>query len=92
MSTVHFVGDEPREVSILPSGILRLVEPDQSFSVPDEFDESYACQPHFFEVDGFPWPPEPDKPPKPEEDTPGKPPEESPEEDSPRLTDSTERE
>jgi hypothetical protein len=81
MSKVSFVGDEAREVSILPSGILRLVGPDQSFTVPDEFDESYACQPHFFEVEGYPWPPEadtglPESPPG-RPDGPGKPPEAS---------------
>lgn len=57
MSQVTYVGDEPREVAILPDGYLRRIEPDQTFTVPDEFDESYACQPHFFEVKGFPWPP-----------------------------------
>lgn len=57
MSTVTYIGDEPREVSILPMGVPRLIRPDEKFDVPDRFAESYACQPHFFEVEGFEWPP-----------------------------------
>lgn len=50
MSNVRFrfIGAEPRLVSMLPSGELRRVEPDQLFAVPAEFWESYACQPHYY--------------------------------------------
>ncbi len=53
MSTVTYIGDEPREVAILPDGYTKVVQPDEKFNVPDEFDASYACQPHFFEVKGM---------------------------------------
>ncbi len=53
MSTVRYIGDEPREVSILPAGFLRLVQPDQTFEVPDKYDGAYACQPHYYEVPGY---------------------------------------
>lgn len=56
MLTVTYIGDEPREVSMLPSGVPRRIEPDQRFEVPERFAESYACQPHFFEVEGYEWP------------------------------------
>ena len=49
MASFRYVGDEPREVSILPAGTLRRVEPDELFKVPDEHAESYACQPHLYE-------------------------------------------
>lgn len=48
---VRYIGDEPREVSILPDGFLRLVEPDELFEVPAAVAESYAVQPHLYEVD-----------------------------------------
>jgi hypothetical protein len=57
MATVTYIGDETRDVSILPDGFLRRIEPDQKFTVPDEWAMSYACQPDLYEVDGFPWPP-----------------------------------
>lgn len=57
MANVTYVGDEPREVSMLPSGTLRLVRPDEKFRVPDSVAISYACQPALFEVEGFEWPP-----------------------------------
>jgi hypothetical protein len=57
MATVTYIGDETRDVSILPDGFLRRIEPDQKFTVPDDHAISYACQPHLFEVDGYPWPP-----------------------------------
>jgi hypothetical protein len=57
MATVTYIGDETRDVSMLPDGFLRRIEPDQKFTVPDEHAMSYACQPHFYEVDGYPWPP-----------------------------------
>lgn len=63
MSTVTYIGDEPREVSMLPSGTTRLVKPDQKFTVPDVYAISYAIQPHFFEVDDLPWPPADTDPP-----------------------------
>jgi hypothetical protein len=50
MSQFRYVGDEPRQVSMLPSGELRLVEPDQVFTVPDAVWDSYACQPHLYEA------------------------------------------
>jgi hypothetical protein len=49
--SVRFVGDEAREVSILPAGILRRVEPDEVFEVDEKVADSYACQPHLYEVD-----------------------------------------
>ncbi len=48
---VRFVGDEPREVSILPAGTLKRVEPDEVFEVDEKVADSYACQPHLYEVD-----------------------------------------
>jgi hypothetical protein len=53
MSTVTYIGDEPREVAILPAGFMKVMQPDEKFDVPDEFDASYACQPGFFEVSGM---------------------------------------
>jgi hypothetical protein len=53
VSTVTYIGDEPREVAILPDGMTRVIQPDQKFTVPDEFDASYACQPALYEVDGM---------------------------------------
>lgn len=53
MATVRFIGDEPREVSILPDGLLRLVHPDTTFEVPKEYLESYWCQPHYYETPGY---------------------------------------
>ena len=53
MSTVTYIGDEPREVAILPAGFSKLVQPDEKFDVPDEFDASYACQPQYYEVSGM---------------------------------------
>lgn len=50
MTRIRYVGDEPREVSILPAGMLRRLEPDELFDVPDEHAESYACQPHLYDV------------------------------------------
>lgn len=52
MARIRYVGDEPREVSILPEGTLRRVDPDQLFEVPDEHVESYECQPHLYTVEG----------------------------------------
>lgn len=50
MTRVRYVGDELRQVSILPAGTLRLLEPDELFTVPDEHVESYACQPGLYDV------------------------------------------
>ena len=50
MARVRFIGDEPREVSILPAGVLRLLEPDELFTVPDEHAGSYSCQPDLYDV------------------------------------------
>lgn len=47
----RYVGDEPRQVSILPAGTLRTVEPDELFEVPAEHADSYECQPHYFQRD-----------------------------------------
>jgi hypothetical protein len=49
--SVRFVGDEPRDVSILPAGTLRRVEPDEVFEVDEKVADSYSCQPHLYEVD-----------------------------------------
>lgn len=52
MARVRYVGDEPRQVSILPAGGLQLVEPDELLPpIPDEHVESYRCQPELYEVD-----------------------------------------
>ena len=63
---IRYVGDEDREVSILPTGDLRGVTSDAVFDVPDEHVASYACQPHFYQpADGSEWPepePDPDEP------------------------------
>lgn len=53
MTIVRYVGDEPREVSILPAGNLKLVKPDETFEVPEKYAGSYGCQPHYFEVPGY---------------------------------------
>lgn len=49
MGKFRYVGDEPREVSMLPNGTLRRLEPDELFDVPDTVDDSYTCQPGLFE-------------------------------------------
>jgi hypothetical protein len=61
---LRYVGEEPREVSILPAGMLRAVQPEDVFDVPDEWVESYSGQPHFYQpADGSKWPePEQDQP------------------------------
>lgn len=51
---IRYIGDEPREVSILPAGDLRLVEPDELFEVDAKVVESYAVQPHLYEVEETP--------------------------------------
>lgn len=48
MARFRLVADEPRQVSILPAGELRLVAPDELFTVPDEHADSYTCQPHYY--------------------------------------------
>jgi hypothetical protein len=48
---VRYIGDEPRDVSILPSGDLRRTEPDELFEVDEKVAESYRCQPALYEVD-----------------------------------------
>lgn len=45
----RLVADEARLVSILPTGDLRKVEPDEVFTVPDEHADSYEIQPHYYE-------------------------------------------
>lgn len=50
MVQVRYVGDEPRQVSILPAGELRALEPDEVFEVPDEWAPSYECQPALYDV------------------------------------------
>jgi hypothetical protein len=54
MVGVRYIGDEIREVSILPSGELRRVEPDELFQVDEKVAESYSVQPHLYEVDEKP--------------------------------------
>ena len=54
MARFRFIGDEPRQVSILPAGSLRLVEPDELFEVPDEHAPSYECQPDLYVYDDAP--------------------------------------
>lgn len=56
MAKFRFVGEEPRQVSMLPHGGLRRVEPDEIFEVPDEHAESYESQPHFYERQDAPKP------------------------------------
>jgi hypothetical protein len=53
---VRLIGDEARDVSILPAGILRRVDPDEVFEVDEKVADSYACQPHLYEVDEAPAP------------------------------------
>jgi hypothetical protein len=50
MATFRMIADEPRQVSILPSGQTRLLEPDELFDVPDAHAESYECQPGLYEL------------------------------------------
>lgn len=50
MVSVRYIGDEVREVSILPDGLLRRVEPDELFQVDEKVSDSYSCQPHLYEV------------------------------------------
>lgn len=47
---IRYVGEESRQVSILPHGMLRLVEPQEVFDVPDAHVASYECQPDLYEV------------------------------------------
>ena len=56
MAQFRYIGDDNREVSMLPSGVLRPVEPDEVFTVPDEHAESYEIQPHYFERQDEPKP------------------------------------
>jgi len=76
---IRYVGDEDRQVSLLPAGDLYAVQPDAVFDVPDEWVESYSCQPHLYQpADGSKWPepePEPDPPADqpPADDTPAEP-------------------
>jgi hypothetical protein len=49
MAKFRLIADEARQVSILPAGELRTVQPDEVFDVPDQVAESYECQPHFYE-------------------------------------------
>lgn len=49
MAKFRLLGDEPRHVSMLPSGTLRRLEPDEVFTVPDEHADSYECQPALYE-------------------------------------------
>jgi hypothetical protein len=49
MAKFRLIADEARQVSILPSGSLRKIEPDEVFDVPDRHAESYECQPHLYE-------------------------------------------
>lgn len=51
MARFRLLGDEPRQVSMLPEGQLRLVEPDELFTVPDEVAASYECQPDLYDRD-----------------------------------------
>ena len=51
MARFRYIGDEPREVSMLPAGITRLLEPDEVFTVPDEHADSYECQPGLYQRD-----------------------------------------
>lgn len=48
MARFRFIGDEPKEVSMLHLGALRRLEPDELFEVPDELAESYECQPALY--------------------------------------------
>lgn len=58
MSTARFryIGDEAREVSMLPEGTTRRVEPDEMFEVPTAVAKSYECQPHLFDRNDKPSP------------------------------------
>jgi hypothetical protein len=47
---VRYIGDEPRDVSILPSGDLRRLEPDELFEVDEKVVASYECQPALYDV------------------------------------------
>jgi len=51
MARFRLVADEPRQVSILPAGELRLIEPDELFDVPAAHVESYTCQPHYYKYE-----------------------------------------
>lgn len=48
MIRFRYIGDEPREVSILPAGVLRLLEPDELFYVGEDHAASYECQPALY--------------------------------------------
>lgn len=50
MVSVRYTGDEAREVSMLPGGETRLVQPDEPFEVDEKVAGSYSCQPHLYEV------------------------------------------
>jgi hypothetical protein len=50
MVKFRYIGDEPRAVSILPSGEIRRMDPDQLFEVDGDYWESYASQPHLYEA------------------------------------------
>jgi len=50
MAKFRYVGDEPREVSMLPTGDGRRLEPDELFDVDDKVAASYECQPQFYEL------------------------------------------
>jgi len=49
MAKFRYVGDEPREVSMLPTGDGRRLEPDELFDVDSAYADSYRCQPGLYE-------------------------------------------
>jgi hypothetical protein len=50
MARFRHVGDEPRQVSILPGGVLRRIDVDEVFEVDDKVADSYASQPALYEL------------------------------------------
>jgi hypothetical protein len=51
MAKFRMTADEPRQVSMLPSGTLRLIGLDEVFEVPDEVADSYEGQPFYERID-----------------------------------------
>jgi hypothetical protein len=49
MARFRYIGDEARQISMLPAGALQLVEPDEIFNVPESVADSYECQPDLYE-------------------------------------------
>lgn len=61
MAKFRYLGSEIRAVSMLPAGVLRKLDPDELFDVPDAVADSYECQPGLYRREDEPRAPRPPK-------------------------------